>query len=295
MDAYESLRQFIELSHVLHFGRAARACHVSPSALSRSIQRLETQLGEHLFERAHHRVTLTAAGDAFRRHALAVLEDWHRHEGERAGSRGELAGTVRVYCSVTAAQSIVPDLIARVRRQHPRVRVELETGYAADALERLRGGDIDVTVAPLPSRLPAGMRSRVIDTTPVIFVGPSMDGPSMDGRMRDAMRRRPVDWPNLPLVLPAAGLARELADAWLRRRGIAPNIYAEIQGHEAILSLVALGCGVGVVPKLVLEKSALQDRIVELRVRPALPKFQIALCVHERSLRNPLVAAVWEA
>jgi LysR family positive regulator for ilvC len=59
--------------------------------------------------------------------------------------------------------------------------------------------------------------------------------------------------------------------------------------------LVALGCGIGVVPRLVLEKSALRDRIVELPVRPMLRSFRIGLCVRERSLVSPLVAAVWDA
>ena len=108
VNEYEPHRQFVELARTLHFGRAARACHVSPSALSRSIQRLEEQLGERLFERAHHNLTLTEAGDRFRRHALSVLEEWQRFDSERAGSRGALAGTVHVYCTVTAAQSIVP-------------------------------------------------------------------------------------------------------------------------------------------------------------------------------------------
>ena len=96
-------------------------------------------------------------------------------------------------------------------------------------------------------------------------------------------------------MLPAHGLARDYADNWLGRLGIKPIIYAEIEGHEAILALVALGCGAGVVPKLVLEKSALRERIVEIPVRPALGRFRIALCVRENSLSNPLVQAVWEA
>ena len=290
MNEYEPHRQFVELARTLHFGRAARACHVSPSTLSRSIQRLEAQLGERLLERAHHSLTLTDAGDRFRRHALSVLEEWHRFDSERARSRGELAGTVHVYCTVTAAQSIVPDLMGRVRRAHPGIRIELATGYAADAIERLKGGDIDVSVAALPARLPAGVESRVLTTTPVVFVGPNVEGP-----VRDAIAGRPIDWPAVPLVLPAYGLAREFADEWLRRRRIRPTVYAEIEGHEAILALVALGCGVGVVPKLVLENSALQDRLTEIPVRPALPKFRIGLCVRTRSLSNPLVAAVWQA
>src|SRR5690348_5638268 len=106
MIEYEPHHQFIELARTLHFGRAARACHISPSALSRSVQRLETQLGEQLFEREHHKVTLTPAGEEFRRHDLAVLDEWHRYERERSEHQGELNGTLHVYCTVTAAQSI---------------------------------------------------------------------------------------------------------------------------------------------------------------------------------------------
>lgn len=287
---YEPLRQFVELARALHFGRAARACHVSPSTLSRSIQRIEAELGEALFQREHHKVTLTPAGEAFRRHALAVLEEWHRYEAQRAPIHGELAGTVHVYCTVTAAQSIVPDLLGRVRRTHPGVRIELATGYAADAIEQLRGGTVDVSVAALPERLPVGIVSRVLTTTPVVFVAPAIEGP-----VHDATRNRRVDWATVPVVLPAFGLARDYVDEWFERRSLTPHVYAEIQGHEAILSLVALGCGIGVVPKLVVEKSALQDRVVEIPVRPALRKFRIGLCVRERALANPLVAAVWEA
>jgi LysR family positive regulator for ilvC len=235
-------------------------------------------------------VSLTPAGVAFRRHATGVLEEWNRFEEERSRIEGALTGTVHVYCTVTAAQSVVPDLFGRVRRAHPGIRIELATGYAADAMDQLRGGSIDVSVAALPDRLPAGIVSRVLTTTPVVFVGPKIEGP-----VYDTTSRRSVDWSTVPLVLPAHGLAREYVDLWLDRRSITPTIYAEIQGHEAILSLVALGCGVGVVPRLVLEKSALRDRIVEISVRPALRRFRIALCVRERALSNPLVAAVWEA
>jgi LysR family positive regulator for ilvC len=290
MDDYEPLHQFVEVARTLHFGRAARACHVSPSTLSRSVQRLEAQLGEPLFEREHHKVTLTPAGEQFRRHALAVLDEWHRYDEERAASRGELNGTVHMYCTVTAAQSIVPDLLGRMRRTHAGIRIEIETGYSSDAIEQLRGGEIDASIAALPHRIPVGIASRELTTTPVVFVAPRVDGP-----VRDLCTRRRTDWSSVPLVLPAHGLARDYADEWLDRRNVMPNVYAEIEGHEAILALVALGCGVGVVPKLVLEKSALRDRIDELQVKPALRPFHIALCVRERSLSNPIIRALWEA
>jgi LysR family positive regulator for ilvC len=290
MNEYEPLQQFVELTRTLHFGQAARACHVSPSTLSRSVQRLEQQLGESLFEREHHKVTLTPGGEQFRRHALAVLDEWHRYEQERAMHDGELSGTIHVYCTVTAAQSIVPDLLGRLRRSHPDIRIELETGYASDAIEQLRSGDIDASVAALPERLPTGIASRELTTTPVVFVAPTVDGP-----VRDLITRRRIEWRTVPLVVPAHGLARDYVDDWLERRNIVPNVYAEIEGHEAILALVALGCGVGIVPQLVLENSALRDRITQLVVKPTLPPFHIALCVRERALTNPIIRALWSA
>jgi LysR family positive regulator for ilvC len=290
MDEYEPLRQFLALSRTLHFGQAARACYLSPSALSRSIQRLEDQLAETLFDRQHHSVALTPAGESFRHHVLAVLGEWNRFEAERAPAKGFLSGTVRIYCTVTAAQSFVPDLLGEVRRKHPGIRLELTTGYASDAIEQLRGGAIDVSVAALPDRLPAGIISRDLLSTPVVFVCPRINGP-----VSAAVKRKTIDWSTIPIVLPAHGLAREYLDRWLDRRGITPNVYAEIEGHEAILSLVALGCGLGVVPRLVLEKSALQDRIVEFAVKPTLRSFRIALCIRRRSMSNPVIGAVWEA
>jgi LysR family transcriptional regulator, positive regulator for ilvC len=290
MEEYEALRQFVELTRTLHFGHAARTCHVSPSTLSRSVQRLEEQLGERLFEREHHKVTLTPAGEQFRRHALAVLDEWHRYERERAVHQGELRGTIHVYCTVTAAQSFVPDLLGRLRRAHPDIRIELQTGYASDALEQLRSGEIDASIAALPERLPTGIASRELTTTPVVFVAPTIDGP-----VRDLITRRRIDWRTVPLVVPAHGLARDYLNDWLEQRDIEPNIYAEIEGHEAILALAALGCGVAVVPQLVLENSTLRDRITELAVKPPLPQFHIALCVRERALSNPIIRAIWDA
>jgi LysR family positive regulator for ilvC len=287
---YESLRQFLELARTLHFARAARACHVSPSALSRSIQRLETQLGETLFERHHHEVSLTPAGERFRRHALAVLEEWQRYEAERTTNEHALTGTVHIYCTVTAAQSVVPDLLRDLRYRYPAIRIELATGNVSDAIDQLRGGHIDVSIAALPDRLPAGIASRQVGRTPTVLVAPRAQGP-----VRDAVTRRRVDWPHVPFVLPAHGVTRDIANDWLERKSIQPDIYAEIEGHEAILSLVALGCGVGVVPKLVLDNSALRDQVDELRTTPRLQPLKIGLCVRQRSLSNPIVAAIWNA
>jgi LysR family positive regulator for ilvC len=75
---------------------------------------------------------------------------------------------------------------------------------------------------------------------------------------------------------------------------INPRTYAQVEGYEAIVSMVSLGLGVGVVPKIVLDNSPLAERIQILNVQPALEPFNIGLFTLKRNLKNPLVKAFWE-
>ncbi|MBU0537802.1 MAG: LysR family transcriptional regulator, partial [Gammaproteobacteria bacterium] len=72
----KELQTFIHLSQSLHFGRTGDAMHLSASAVSRSVMRLEEQVGVSLFERDNRRVQLTAAGREFLRYAEQAVVNW---------------------------------------------------------------------------------------------------------------------------------------------------------------------------------------------------------------------------
>src|SRR5690625_6778091 len=72
------------------------------------------------------------------------------------------------------------------------------------------------------------------------------------------------------MIISAEGLARERFDQWCRQQNLQPNIYAEVKGNEAIVSMVSLGFGVGLVPKIVLNNSPLADRVELLPEQPDL-------------------------
>ena len=170
---YDALRLFLHLSRTLHFLRTSRACHVSPSALSRTIQRLERETGWPLFERDRRSVRLTPAGTRFAEHARETLERWEGLQRTLQDPRGALSGTIVLFASVTACQTFLPELLSDFRRRHPDIHIQLETGYAADALEMLDQGRVDVTVAALPRTVPRALVSRVLLHTPLVFVAPT--------------------------------------------------------------------------------------------------------------------------
>ncbi|MCK5197576.1 MAG: HTH-type transcriptional activator IlvY, partial [Spirochaetales bacterium] len=98
----------------------------------------------------------------------------------------------------------------------------------------------------------------------------------------------------LPMVLSEQGLSRQRVDSWFQKKGLKPDVYAEVSGHEAILAMVRLGCGVGVVPRLVLEKSIFTAEIAVMDVTPRLQPYTVGLCLSAKRLASPLVRAFWE-
>ena len=97
----------------------------------------------------------------------------------------------------------------------------------------------------------------------------------------------------LPIIVSEQGLARKRSDQWFRNKGISPNIYAEVAGNEAIVSMVALGLGVGLVPAAVIDHSPMGEKVRLLEVKPALRPFDVGLCVLKRRLDEPRIRAFW--
>ncbi|MGW7421501.1 HTH-type transcriptional activator IlvY [Streptomyces sp. NPDC054813] len=276
-DDQRELRLFLHLTQSLNFGRTSLDCHVSPATLTRTVQRLEADLGHRLFDRGPRGVSLTAEGHRFREYAVQAMELWQAYRDEHPDP-AELIGRLTVFATVTACQALLPDLLAPFRAAHPQVRLDLRTGDAAAALARLDEGEADVAVAGIPARLPEALVSRTVTVTDLVLV---------------TARDRPDQGLDGPFVLPHRGLVREAADRWFRARGGPAHIACEPEGHEALLALVALGCGTGVVPRLVLDHSAVRDRLTVVPAAPAPERFPIGLCVRRSDLRQPLVAALW--
>lgn len=282
-----SLELFLDLSRTLRFRSTSRRCHLTPSALSRAIGRLEQEVGERLFERDRRTVKMTPAGVRFREYAERAWSDWQAY---RAAAREELRGSLSIYCSVTACYAILPPILTRFRGHHPHVSVFLRTGDAESAMRRVSDGETDVALVLMPERPPRHLAFTRVLEAPLIFVAPEMDC-----AVARAVSRGRINWGALPLVLPESGSARAEVERWFRGRGLRPNVYAYVSGSEAIMSMVSLGFGVGVVPAMVAEHRPAVIRLRYLDKAPALRPYVGALCARKRSLENPIVRAMFES
>ncbi len=104
---------------------AARALSMSPSAVSKSIQRLERQLGVSLFSRTTRSLTLTPEGRSLHERALRLLRDAEEIEQIAASARSEPSGTLRVTASLPIGIHVIVPALAAFRRSYPKVEVDL--------------------------------------------------------------------------------------------------------------------------------------------------------------------------
>ncbi|WP_319478325.1 HTH-type transcriptional activator IlvY [Marispirochaeta aestuarii] len=285
MDIYE-MRFFLAAADTLHFGRASQVCNISPSALSRGIQRIEEEIGEALFVRDRKGVRLTDAGRRFREYARGSIEGLE--ELKRSIHSAELTGEIRLYCSVTACYSVLPSILSRFREAYPGISIKLHTGAASDAVEIVSSGDVDLAVIARPDTPMPGLLFQELTTTPLVFVAPRQEW-----QYTETLEQEFIPWSEIPMILPERGLMRKRVLRWFRERGESPKVYAEVAGNEAILALVSLNCGVGVVPRLVVEKSPVARKIRILKVRPPLEPYSVGMCVRKGAIQSPTLSAFW--
>lgn len=286
---HQELSAFLHLADTLHFARSAQALHMSPSALTRAIQRLEEELGQPLFQRSKRRVALTRAGEIFRDHARAQLAMHARLMEALATESLAPTGELRIACTVTACHSVLPKLLARCRERYPGIHLQLSTSDAARCLQALENDEVDLAVVPEPDRPPAELRFVRLAHTDLSFVAPAADA-----EMARRAKQGGNHWNGLPVILPRRGLERQRIDAWLEQQGARPEVYAEVDGNEAILALVALGCGVGVVPELVRRDSPLRGRIEQVDIKRPPRGYHVSLCAKSRTLSRRTAAVLWE-
>jgi LysR family positive regulator for ilvC len=285
MDIRE-LQLFLKLSENLHYTKTSHLMAISPSALSRTIQRMEDQIGQKLFFRDNRGVVLTPGGIRFCEYAQSVLESWQSLQNDLTEESREIKGDLVVYTSVTGCYTILPELLEKCRQTYPGIHINLKTGSAADAVAVVLSGLVDLSVAAEPDSLPENLVFLNVTSTPLQLIAPAKEC-----HLTDKMNTPGTAWYDMPLILPEKGLARKRLDRFFKTRQIQPEIYAEVDGNEAIIALVSLGFGLGIVPSLVRDFSVIQDKIRVLPDVPDLEPYHVGICVNRRKSQTPLLQA----
>lgn len=235
------LRYFVAAAELEHFGRAAERLSIVQPALSRQVRELEESVGTPLFERLPRGVRLTAAGRAYLDDARRILGDVDRAAARAREIATGQEGTLRVgFVETTVYHPRLPGVIAKFRRAHPRVRLELVQQPSAALGELVRNEALDLAfVFHPPENVPALVKRPIVREAVRL---------ALPRTHRLAVKRRIVlgdlcdeDFVWIPRSVSPVFHDRVVAAC--QKAGFTPRVVQEGSSDTAILSLVAVGAG----------------------------------------------------
>ncbi|MFA7680597.1 MAG: LysR family transcriptional regulator [Pigmentiphaga sp.] len=230
------LTAFISVARGGSLGRAAHALNITQPALSRTIRRLEDQVGAPLFERYTTGMVLTPAGQALLPHAESL-----QHEAELAIEtinelRGLTRGTIRVGAVASVISQLLPMAIARVLERWPRLQIEMAEGVGDILSGALLRHEIDLVISTeLPPHPDIQRFSELFwhDTNTIVAAS--------NHSLRQQPRLHMADIAQEKWVIPPRGTApyQELHALFTQYQLSAPDIVVETRSITACKALVA--------------------------------------------------------
>ena len=270
---------------------AAAALGYSAPAVSQQLAALEREVGMQLTERAGRGIGLTTAAGLLVAHTDALLVQLDAAEADLAALRDQVAGRVRLAAFPSAAAAIVPPAWAALARSAPHVQLDLLESEPEESLPAAARGEIDLAIAHeydlLPRPLDPLCERRELLSDPVFVAVPASSS---------AVTEDPVELRSLtsqPFLAPRSNTScAEMIQRACARAGFVPRIVARASDFHVLLSLVAAGAGVTLVPRLAARRLPPGVALVQ----PAEPVTRQIFTVSRRGGdRQPAVRVVLDA
>jgi DNA-binding transcriptional LysR family regulator len=268
------LRYFLAVAEDLHFGRAAERLGISQPPLSQQIRKLEEEVGARLLHRGRGRgrVQLTEAGRTLLADARRVVEQVEQtvRATQRAG-RGE-SGTLRVGFIGSASCNVLPGVLRAFRQRFPGVTLSLYEQPTDQQIQGLQAAHLDVGFLrpPVPDD---SIQTELVLREPLVLALPASH--PLARRRRASLRALAPE----PFVLLPRHLGPSLYDQIVmtcRRAGFSPRVGQEAVELHTIVSLVAAGLGVALLPASFRNLRRLGVTYVEPREPTALVEMALA-------------------
>lgn len=249
------LHGFLLLHECRHFGQAAKRFHMSQSAFSVMIQKLETAVGVRLFERDTRTVTLTPEGALFVEVARSLVDEIDSAFSDMTEYIARRKGRVAIAALPSLAAKGIPAVIAQYKQQYPGITISLFDGLSDQCLSMLRNEKVDLAItAPGPNM--AEFDTRSLYSEPFYFVC------RRDHKLAKKRRITLRDLSGCEVIhLAKSTSVRQHVDHLLKTVDIIDTGY-EVEHLATVAGLIESGLGVSLVPELTLFQFRLRDLVV---------------------------------
>jgi DNA-binding transcriptional LysR family regulator len=267
---------FLSVAGNLSFSKAAEELFISQPAVTKHIKELESRFNIALFERKGNKIYLTEAGKITYNFLTRIKQEYRELEFELGRLNDAFIGSLRIGCSSTISQYLIPRVLAAFHKRYPKIELFVFNGNSFEMEQKLLMNEIDLALVENES---SQSDIRYID-----FLGDEIVVVTSTQSMYARHKTISVaDLQQIPMVLREKGSGTlEVIQKALARQNIsfeALNIFIHLGSTEAIKNFLADFQGVALVSERAIEKELLLKSLVRLNVSKLVlsRKFRIAL------------------
>jgi DNA-binding transcriptional LysR family regulator len=281
---FTALRYFSETANARSIRAASERLHVSPSAISRQIAKLEHELRAPIFDRRAQGMTLTPAGEILQAKFEGMMREFSRVKSYIAVLQDIQAGTVDVYCFQTAVESFVAPALHRFHAQYPNVVFNVKVSSTDETIEALTNGIAEIGLILNPPVRDTITSAEVFRDVIVAAVAPT----------HPLAKRKVVSLHELvvfPFILTEKSFGlRQQIDRMLDRHNLKPDIYCVTNSVALVKGIASAGRECALLPRSAVEREAAAGTLSSIRVKEFATDPWV-FCVCTLSGRSPSPAA----
>jgi DNA-binding transcriptional LysR family regulator len=281
---FTALRYFSATAHARSIRAASDRLHVSPSAISRQIAKLEHELRAPIFDRRAQGMTLTAAGEILLSKIDATMREFSRVKSHIAALQDLQAGNVDVYCFQTAIESFVAPVLDRFHTQYPDVTFSVRMSSTDEAIEALLSGSAELGLMLNAPARDAITRLEVFRDRMVAAFSPAHP---LAGRKTVSLR----DLGGFPFALtePSFGLRQQLERVFARHEFM-PTTFCVTNSLVLVKQVASIGRNCTLLPRFALE-AELKGGLLKAAAVREFASEHLVFCICSRSDRSLSPAA----
>lgn len=282
------LRLFLAIAEARSLSGGATAVHLTASSASYRLKNLEAAMGVALFTREARGMDLTPEGEHVLRHVRVLIDGVERMQGEVNGFARGMKGSVRVLANSSALNGFIVPSLGRFLSSHPNVNILLEERASGTIEAAIAGGEADIGI------LAGRVESTVLTAVPyasdeLIVVAPIAHPVASHRSLRFAAIL------DLDLVCMSRNSSNfQFVRDTAKLIGRLPNVRIHAHTFDAVLSLVAAGVGVAVVPRSVAQAAVGEGQVAQITLGEPYARRELTLVTRADTAVSPLVAMVSE-
>lgn len=284
----ESLKIFRNVVESGGFSKAISRSHMSQSAISKQIQNLEASVGQRLFNRTTRSLQLTPAGKLLYERSERIIGELEETRQILRNFEGKLQSQLSIGTTASIGISYFPGIFTNFTKHNPHCRLTVRSEFSPILLRQVEQRELDCAVVCLPPNLPKNIRVSKTFMDPLILVA-SHD--FIQKQKNESPGKKPLQiLAKEPLILIGAHTyTRKIIDHFLFEKGLTVYPSMELDSFDLIVSFVALGLGISIVPQRVLPVYA-RSRSISCGKLANLPiKRQLGIVIHKSNEKNELL------